>query len=183
MNEQLLDILDPQPWVTDFRWNEKGGGFSILCPECKSNSFSTSVCEKCEEEFDKAYKKKVYLGDYINVKEANVFAKSQNLKKNIKKSLEEEFKREVDWCDLCSVFYITCSECGNSSCNGGGCNQCGNDFDKFNESKHGVEDYLDEEECLIFYRLLTLKHRMSESLRKGESELSKDVKKLLDIKS
>lgn len=35
-----------------------------------------------------------------------------------------------DWfyCDLCEVQAISCKLCGNSSCNGGGCGECFDDF-------------------------------------------------------
>ncbi len=42
-------------------------------------------------------------------------------------------KYEIFWCNLCETWSIKCPECGNSSCNGGGCPQCEKDFEDFHK--------------------------------------------------
>lgn len=88
----------------------------------------------------------------------------------------QPWETDVRWCDLCEVFHITHPECKNSSCNGSSCDKCHKVFEDFHKNnKHCVEDYLTEEECLVFHKISMIKHRMSESLRKGESELDKET--------
>jgi len=37
----------------------------------------------------------------------------------------------VGYCALCETLYVSCPHCGNSSCNGGGCEKCLVDFTDF----------------------------------------------------
>lgn len=41
-----------------------------------------------------------------------------------------KFKGRWHWCGHCDVPVITCHHCENSSCNGGGCDKCKEDFDE-----------------------------------------------------
>lgn len=36
----------------------------------------------------------------------------------------DEFTGRWDWCNHCGSPFITCNDCGNNSCNGGGCSRC-----------------------------------------------------------
>lgn len=49
---------------------------------------------------------------------------------------DQKFKEiyTITWCSLCDCSVITCRECRNSSCNGGGCEKCSTDFDEFNKT-------------------------------------------------
>ena len=45
----------------------------------------------------------------------------------------DEFKARWFWCGQCQTPAIKCDDCKNTSCNGGGCEQCRDDFQKVNE--------------------------------------------------
>lgn len=38
---------------------------------------------------------------------------------------------QLDYCDICGCICIVCPVCGNSSCNGSGCDKCIADFVEF----------------------------------------------------
>lgn len=78
----------------------------------------------------------------------------------------------VDWCDLCNVAIISCEACGGTTCNCHACEKCSKDFDEFFKLKRHVEDYLTEEEKLIYQKCLRIKKHMIGSLSKGESEIN-----------
>ena len=79
----------------------------------------------------------------------------------------------VDWCDLCRTATIRCSDCKNSSCNGGGCPNCLDDFVEFNhQCKTSVENYLTEEEVKIYHKCLQLKKFIIKTLRNGDKEIN-----------
>jgi hypothetical protein len=39
-------------------------------------------------------------------------------------------ERKWHYCDTCRLVAIQCEKCGNTSCNGGGCDDCFNDFEE-----------------------------------------------------
>lgn len=78
----------------------------------------------------------------------------------------------VEWCDLCDTAIIVCKDCKNSSCNGGGCNSCINDFNEFNSCKTKIHEYLSDEEIQIYEKCLRLKKHIIESLNCGEKEIN-----------
>ncbi len=77
----------------------------------------------------------------------------------------------VDWCELCDVAIITCPECKNSSCNGGGCEKCNEDFNDFNKNKTQVEDYLTEPDITVYQKSLSIKKFILKSLSEGEAQI------------
>ena len=82
--------------------------------------------------------------------------------------------------DLCDTAIIICPHCHNGSCNGGGCDICINDSDakEFNECKTQVQNYLTEEERLVYQKALRIKHHILGTLSNGEKSI--DWKKLKD---
>lgn len=82
-------------------------------------------------------------------------------------------KYEVDWCDHCDEAIIICSECQNSSCNGGGCEKCKDDFTDFTKfAKHNVMSYLNEEEKKIYQKSLLIKSNILTTLRDGKYQIN-----------
>lgn len=96
----------------------------------------------------------------------------------IEEILGEKWKGKyiLDWCYECDTARITCLECKNGSCSGGGCDKCINDFDEFHKSKTCVESYLTEEERRIYDKCLRIRKLILTSLRIGDSKI--DWKKL-----
>jgi hypothetical protein len=43
---------------------------------------------------------------------------------------EDKFLGRWEWCYTCGTAIISCEHCGNSSCNGGGCEKCHSDFEE-----------------------------------------------------
>lgn len=80
---------------------------------------------------------------------------------------------EIDWCDHCNTATINCPDCKNSSCNGGGCEKCHDDFNFFIKNvKARVEYYLTDDEKIVYSKTVELKKLILESLNKGETEIS-----------
>lgn len=75
-------------------------------------------------------------------------------------------KYELDWCHHCDTAIIVCPDCKNSSCNGGGCESCLQDFITFCKLKKCPSFFLAEEEkrtakkidCLRRYILTCLEN-------------------------
>lgn len=81
-------------------------------------------------------------------------------------------KYPVGWCDLCATAKIGCPVCKNSSCNGGGCKECIDDFVEFCENtKHRVESYLTPEEILVYDKILSLKKHIVDTLKENHREI------------
>ena len=86
-------------------------------------------------------------------------------------------KYRISWCHQCDTAIIACPECGNTSCNGGGCKQCHDDFEEFiHKVNHSVEKYLTDEEIDIYHKCLYLRQLIVSGLKRGEHVL--DFKKL-----
>lgn len=66
-------------------------------------------------------------------------------------------KYTIGWCDLCNTATITCPECKYGSCSGGGCEKCTEDFKNFSNRKTRISDYLNDEEKLIYNKILSIK--------------------------
>ena len=88
-------------------------------------------------------------------------------------------KHEIDWCNLCNVFIISCPECKGTTCNCHSCEKCSENFDDFNKAKTRIHDYLTEEEIEVYEKCMQLKKLIEESLARGEYEL--DFKKLNEM--
>lgn len=85
-------------------------------------------------------------------------------------------KYKVKWCGLCDTAVIMCPSCKNSSCNGGACDQCSDDFDAFHRSVWSrVNTYLSQKELNAYYKGLRLRELIVESIQNGEDEI--DFKK------
>ena len=80
---------------------------------------------------------------------------------------------DLDWCALCRTASIHNPNCGchGSSCNAGGCKNCGEDFDVFHKCKTTVREYLTEQECAAHDKALKLIKWILESLTLGEQEI------------
>jgi hypothetical protein len=83
-------------------------------------------------------------------------------------------KYEFDYCESCETFTIICPKCENSSCNGGGCNDCMNDPDnqEFCKGKHAVQWYLNEAELETFLKIQLLKKHLEECIQHGFTEIN-----------
>lgn len=58
---------------------------------------------------------------------------------------------KIFWCDICMDWNIKCNSCDGTSCNGGGCEKCGKDFDEFNKLMGDAYDntFSEEEKKII----------------------------------
>lgn len=83
-------------------------------------------------------------------------------------------KYPVDWCDICDCVSISCPEenCHATSCNCGSCDKCSADIDEFNSYNCKIENYLTEEEKLIYFKCMEIKKFIIESVCKGEKEIN-----------
>ena len=83
-------------------------------------------------------------------------------------------KYRVKWCSLCERATIGCLDknCHGSSCNGGGCPRCHDDFTDFNKCKIHIEDYLTSDEIKILEKSRSLKRLILRSLKNGEPEIN-----------
>jgi tRNA U54 and U55 pseudouridine synthase Pus10 len=89
-------------------------------------------------------------------------------------SLDRQWKGKypVTWCHLCDTAIIICPKCNNSSCNGGGCPECHNDFEEFAKTcKTDVDDYLTERETFTYRKGLRLQRLIVESIQRQEKQL------------
>ena len=84
---------------------------------------------------------------------------------------------EISWCELCHVAIITCPKCKNSSCNGGGCKECLDDFDEFSKKHIRVAYYLSAEEKKIYEKCLRLKHFILETIGENDCINFKELEK------
>lgn len=80
-------------------------------------------------------------------------------------------KYKIKWCELCRTANIVCEKCKNSSCNGGGCSECDEAFTSFSKAKTTVEEYLTDEEILVYHKAEYLRKFILESLGRGETEI------------
>jgi hypothetical protein len=86
-------------------------------------------------------------------------------------------KYPIGWCHLCDVGIITCPNCKNSTCNGGGCELCRNDFKEFHDTtKPQVEHYLTPDEVKIYHKGVRIRSLIQTSLSLGYNHM--DLKKL-----
>jgi hypothetical protein len=81
-------------------------------------------------------------------------------------------KYAVDWCELCRTAIIICPKCQNSSCNGGGCEECLKDWAEFKEYKRRVENYLTEDEIKIYNKCEALKDLIVKTIREEEKGIN-----------
>ena len=82
-------------------------------------------------------------------------------------------KYRVSWCGTCRTAYIACVEpnCDGTSCNGGGCEKCHEDFVEFHTCKTSIEDYLSDDEIETYRKIIHLQSLILESLRMGDKEI------------
>lgn len=84
----------------------------------------------------------------------------------------------VDWCHLCDCAMVICPDCKNGSCNGSGCDKCGDDFDTFRSFANTVEHYLCPLETTCYKKGLRLQRLIVDSIARNESRLDfKTLKK------
>lgn len=79
-------------------------------------------------------------------------------------------KYTISWCHQCDTAVIVCPSCGFSSCSGGGCERCKDDFG-FRDAKRHVSDYLTEDELKIYKKCLRLQKFIKLSLELGHKEI------------
>jgi hypothetical protein len=86
---------------------------------------------------------------------------------------------DLHWCTLCDVASIAnkACDCHGNSCNGCGCEKCGEDFDAYHKAKIHVGNYLTEAEVAGYEKGLDLKRLIVASLAAGEQQI--DWKKLV----
>lgn len=77
-------------------------------------------------------------------------------------------KYQIGWCELCNCLYIGCPVCHNSSCNGGGCKECHEVFEDFQNCKSQIQSYLTKEELITFEKIFFLKKLIRESVSLGD---------------
>ena len=74
-------------------------------------------------------------------------------------------KYKVKWCDLCDCAILICPECKNSTCNGGGCKECHEEFSTFNKKvKSNVHSYLTDDENRVYEKCKTIQEFILESV-------------------
>lgn len=78
----------------------------------------------------------------------------------------------ITWCYLCENAIIGCEDCHGTTCNGGSCEKCRDDFAEFGLNKTAVHQYLTEEEKRIYQKCLRIKHFILDTLRVGEPEIN-----------
>lgn len=82
-------------------------------------------------------------------------------------------KYKLIWCDLCSVYSLICPDCDNSTCNGGGCEKCKDDFTYFIKTvKRRINQYLTAEEEEIYNKISHIKNFMRQSILNGEEQIN-----------
>lgn len=81
-------------------------------------------------------------------------------------------KYVVSWCDHCNQAIITCGKCHNTTCNGGGCKECVDDFDEFSCLNTRAENYLHPTEWDVIKKYRALKKFMIPSLGLGEKGIN-----------
>jgi hypothetical protein len=79
---------------------------------------------------------------------------------------------QISWCELCNSAVITCPHCKLSSCSGGGCDKCSDDFHEFNMGWTAVWEYLTHSEEIIYEKIFRLKHFILESLKLGDKKIN-----------
>jgi hypothetical protein len=78
----------------------------------------------------------------------------------------------IEWCDMCECFILCCERCKNSTCNGGGCDECNGLFAEWQECKTSPWYYLTEEERKTYYKVMRLiKDFIPASLSMGKKEI------------
>jgi hypothetical protein len=83
-------------------------------------------------------------------------------------------KYKISWCDQCDVATIQCPRCKNSSCSGGGCEECKNDplaHEFFEKAKTHIEAYLTEDEKVVYEKARWIKKYIKTSLARNENEI------------
>lgn len=89
-------------------------------------------------------------------------------------------KYKLYWCDTCQCAAIRCNECGNTSCNGKGCDSCAVDADfiDFNKNNTRIESYLTPDEVKTHIKIQMIQKNIADSLSRGESKI--DFKRLIE---
>jgi hypothetical protein len=85
------------------------------------------------------------------------------------KGIKTNYK--LGWCELCQTATLSCPSCKNSSCNGGGCSECHDDFYHFLSIKTTVFDYVTKQEWEIMEKGRRLEKLILTSLSRNESEI------------
>lgn len=78
----------------------------------------------------------------------------------------------VSWCHQCDTAVITCPECKNSSCNGGGCAFCVEYSKEWDSVKSRVSEYLTLEHYQIYLKGLRIQKFIKEAIRMGDKEIN-----------
>lgn len=87
---------------------------------------------------------------------------------------------KLKYCDLCNAYIIICEDCNNSSCNGGSCELCFNDFYYFsNKFQWSLwHNILSEEEYKVFEKIDRYKDFILASIKINRDKL--DLKEIRD---
>jgi hypothetical protein len=99
--ELLDDIFEKGKWKDKYTvsWCDLCETAVITCPVCKNSSCNGSGCEECMKDADEWSKTKHLLEHYLPMNEVVIYAKCQQLKRFIVKSLKQS-DREIDWSKL-----------------------------------------------------------------------------------
>lgn len=90
---------------------------------------------------------------------------------------------KIHWCDMCDTHVISCKECKNSSCNGGGCDKCDKDFDDFMALKPYPIHYLTAQEVDVVRKYWAIKRLLPISIAQGyESFDPKELREHMSIR-
>lgn len=68
----------------------------------------------------------------------------------------------LSYCSHCDRHVISCDKCDNSSCNGGGCDQCNDDFTFFVHNHKPLESYLTSSEIHLYRKISKIKRLINQ---------------------
>ena len=78
----------------------------------------------------------------------------------------------LSWCDLCNTASIKCPVCEfGSSCNGGSCKECHDDFTEFHKCRTTVYEYLTEAEVKVYQKCLRVQDFIMIALERGNQTI------------
>lgn len=64
----------------------------------------------------------------------------------------------LEWCEQCELVVIKCDDCGNATCNGGGCAKCREVFGMFRKWAHSLtRQDVEDVEAVYFHPIKALK--------------------------